>query len=58
DRILLNWSKQGVKTIEDAKRVAEEFHQNGRTSQAIKQTEVKKSAGSIPLYDGLEKRKG
>ncbi|MBC2201231.1 DnaD domain-containing protein [Listeria welshimeri] len=58
DRILLNWSKQGVKTIEDAKRVAEEFHQNGRTSQTINQSEVKKSAGSIPLYDWLEKRKG
>ncbi|EQC0677230.1 DnaD domain-containing protein [Listeria innocua] len=58
DRILLNWSKQGVKTIDDAKRVAEEFHQNGRTSQTINQSEVKKSAGSIPLYDWLEKRKG
>ncbi|EAH4436579.1 TPA: DnaD domain-containing protein [Listeria innocua] len=58
DRILLNWSKQGVKTTEDAKRVAEEFHQNGRTSQTINQSEVKKSAGSIPLYDWLEKRKG
>lgn len=58
DRILLNWLKQGVKTIEDAKRVAEEFHQNGRTSQTINQSEVKKSAGSIPLYDWLEKRKG
>ncbi|MBF2367959.1 DnaD domain-containing protein [Listeria welshimeri] len=58
DRILLNWSKQDVKTIEDAKRVAEEFHQNGRTSQTINQSEVKKSAGSIPLYDWLEKRKG
>ncbi|HAC3176216.1 TPA_asm: DnaD domain protein [Listeria innocua] len=58
DRILLNWSKQGVKTIDDAKRVAEEFHQNGRTSQTINQSEVKKSAGSIPLYDWLENRKG
>lgn len=58
DRILLNWSKQGVKTIDDAKRVAEEFHQNDRTSQTINQSEVKKSAGSIPLYDWLEKRKG
>ncbi|HBM4269278.1 TPA: DnaD domain-containing protein [Listeria innocua] len=58
DRILLNWSKQGVKTIDDAKRVAEEFHQNGRTSQTINQSEVKKSTGSIPLYDWLEKRKG
>ncbi|MBC1378977.1 DnaD domain-containing protein [Listeria innocua] len=58
DRILLNWSKQGVKTTEDAKRVAEEFHQNGRASQTINQSEVKKSAGSIPLYDWLEKRKG
>ncbi|WP_187988940.1 DnaD domain-containing protein [Listeria innocua] len=58
DRILLNWSKQGVKTTEDAKRVAEEFHQNGRTSQTINQSEVKKSAESIPLYDWLEKRKG
>ncbi|EFR93438.1 DnaD domain-containing protein [Listeria innocua] len=58
DRILLNWSKQGVKTIDDAKRVAEEFHQNGRTSQTINQSEVRKSAGSIPLYDWLEKRKG
>ncbi|MBC2255288.1 DNA replication protein DnaD [Listeria ivanovii] len=58
DRILLNWSKQGVKTIDDAKRVAEEFHQNGRTTQTINKNEVKKSAGSIPLYDWLEKRKG
>lgn len=58
DRILLNWTKQGVKTVEDAKRVAEEFHQNGKTTQTIKKEEVKKSAGSIPLYDWLEKRKG
>ncbi|MBC1375486.1 DnaD domain-containing protein [Listeria sp. FSL L7-0091] len=58
DRILLNWSKQGVKTTEDAKRVAEEFHQNGRTNQTMNKSEVKKSAGSIPLYDWLEKRKG
>ncbi|WP_271004395.1 DnaD domain-containing protein [Listeria seeligeri] len=58
DRILLNWTKQGVKSIEDAKRIAEEFHQNGRTTQTINKDEVKKSAGSIPLYDWLEKRKG
>lgn len=55
DRILLNWTKQGVKTSQDAKKVSENFHKsNGQEEN----TEVKKSDGSIPLYDWLEKRKG
>lgn len=55
DRILLNWTKQGVKTSQDAKKIAENFH---KSNQQDLEADVKKSDGSIPLYDWLEKRKG
>ncbi|MHC5279788.1 DnaD domain protein [Listeria kieliensis] len=58
DRILLNWKDKGVKTVEDAQRVAEEFHQHSRTGFSSTPGEIKKSKNSIPLYDWLENRKG
>ncbi|WP_239254507.1 DnaD domain-containing protein [Listeria ilorinensis] len=59
DRILLNWTKEGVKTVEDARKIAENFHQNGSKEAGSKtQGAFKQSSDSIPFYDWLEKRKG
>ncbi|WP_088815110.1 MULTISPECIES: DnaD domain-containing protein [Listeria] len=58
DRILLNWKKEQVKTVEDARRIAENFHQNGRTGITTNRSDIQKSKDSIPLYDWLENRKG
>lgn len=58
DRILLNWKKEKVKTVEEARQVAEDFHMNGRTGRITSRKEIEKSKDSIPLYDWLENRKG
>ncbi|WP_163654095.1 DnaD domain-containing protein [Listeria sp. PSOL-1] len=57
DRILLDWKKLNIKTVEEARNRAEGFH--GKTKQNFSETDrVKQSEHRVPFYDWLEKRKG
>lgn len=54
DRILFEWKKNGIKTIEQAKSYGRKFrqHQNGQKSK--EETEAKPGPGSVPFYNWLE----
>lgn len=54
DRILFEWKKNGIKTIEQAKSYGRKFrqHQNGQKSK--EETETKPGPGSVPFYNWLE----
>ena len=54
DRILFEWKKNGIKTIEQAKSYGRKFrqHQNGQKSR--EDVEVKPGPGSVPFYNWLE----
>ncbi|MDQ0176167.1 DnaD domain-containing protein [Bacillus chungangensis] len=49
DRILFEWKKNGIKTIEQARQYGKKFHQ-----QRVKSSEVKKSSNMVPFYNWLE----
>lgn len=54
DRILFEWKKNGIKTIEQAKSYGRKFrqHQNGQKSK--EEAETKPGPGSVPFYNWLE----
>lgn len=54
DRILFEWKKNGIKTIEQAKSYGRKFrqHQNGQKSK--EENETKPGPGSVPFYNWLE----
>ncbi|WP_412176689.1 DnaD domain-containing protein [Bacillus sp. T3] len=54
DRILFEWKKNGIKTIEQAKSYGRKFrqHQNGQKSR--EDAESKPGSGAVPFYNWLE----
>ncbi|MBM4762091.1 DnaD domain-containing protein [Bacillus sp. B15-48] len=54
DRILFEWKKNGIKTIEQAKSYGRKFRQNqGQTSKAVQQ-EKRVQSRPVPFYNWLE----
>ena len=53
DRILFEWKKNGVKTIEQAKSYGRKFRQHQKPSRAIEE-QTKKPNVSVPFYNWLE----
>jgi DNA replication protein len=51
DRILFEWKKNGVKTIEQAKSYGLKFRQKARTVQT---QEAKQTSNSVPIYNWLD----
>lgn len=51
DRILFEWKKNGIKTIEQAKSYGLKFRQKTRTVQPLEQ---KQTSNSVPIYNWLE----
>lgn len=52
DRILFEWKKNGIKTIEQAKNYSRKFRQNQQFQQQKEQPTEK--PGSVPFYNWLE----
>lgn len=54
DRILFDWKKNNVKTLEDAERYSENFRDYNLKKQLKQQTEEKKTAKRAPFYNWLD----
>jgi len=54
DRILFEWKKNGIKTIEQAKSYGKKFRQNQAQQRSKQQEGMSQTAKSIPFYNWLE----
>lgn len=52
DRILFEWKKNGIKTIEQAKNYARKFRKHQQANR--QKDETKEKPGSVPFYNWLE----
>ena len=61
DRILFEWKKNHVKTIEDAEKHSKNFRKNTvkttKDYQALKESDIKKPNNNIPFYNWLDQQK-
>lgn len=61
DRILFEWKKNHVKTIEDAEKHSKNFRKNTvkttKDYQATKESDIKKPNNNIPFYNWLDQQK-
>ncbi|GEL04957.1 DnaD domain-containing protein [Rummeliibacillus stabekisii] len=61
DRILFEWKKNHVKTIEDAEKHSKNFRKNTvkttKDYQAPKESDIKKPNNNIPFYNWLDQQK-
>lgn len=53
DRILFEWKKNGIKTIEQAKSQGKKFRQNQLSNKPTKQ-DIQSQANPVPFYNWLE----
>lgn len=54
DRILFEWKKNGIKTIEQAKNYGKKFRQNHAQQRNNQGSEVSQTTKSVPFYNWLE----